>query len=146
MRLIQYGSDPCYEPGSFCLYYNGDAGVFAIAIGYTDWWAGNWVSVPFDADGKWHHFAMVIDPDKGTGNSAYLYIDFEKVATLSWMNNRDFTFGNSIFTIGSGTYSHSANNFTGLIDDIRIYNIPLAPSQFVRTRTKGYSPFVLILR
>ncbi len=69
-------------------------------------------------DGRWHHGTVVIN-----GNSYSLYIDGSLQKTGTMTTN---TTGNT-FYIGA----NSGNNFTGQIDDVRIYNYARSQSQIL---------------
>lgn len=148
--LIGGSGEPGYMPGTFHLYFvGGETPQVRITITYQGNWDCNTASANFTPDGKWHHFAIVVDPSEGTGKAAYLYIDYELAASLDWPKNgsdfKPFSFGWSTISIGS-IYNDYRYYFTGQIDDVRVYNRALAPAQFLRQRTKGYNPFMLIIR
>ncbi|MBP5284483.1 MAG: LamG domain-containing protein [Kiritimatiellae bacterium] len=131
-----------YEPSTFLVYYDEPNAVLGISMCYETNYDVSYWSVPFEADGKWHHIAIVLDMNETTHKVASLYVDYEKLGDMDWRFDGTRYHG---FALSNPTF-HIGTNFTGQIDDVRVYNRALAPSQFVRTRTKGYSPFVLILR
>jgi hypothetical protein len=78
----------------------------------------------------WHHVAMTFDLSSATIPDLILYIDGVNVATgaaaYDWMwPNQNFT-----LQIGADTMGYDAywNDYTGELDDIRIYDTILSPS------------------
>jgi hypothetical protein len=70
-------------------------------------------------DGQWHRIGFVRD-----GSSRTLYVDDVEVANDSLDSLESATGG---FHIGTGKAMESGTYFSGLIDDIRIYNRALSP-------------------
>ncbi len=75
------------------------------------------------ADNKWHHAAAVRNTIE---DKLYLYIDGNLDATPVEDTTTATLSGNEPFTIGC---SHGDNYFTGIIDDVRIYNHALSQSE-----------------
>ena len=147
--LVGGSGEPGYNPGTFHLYYVGDAKQVRGTICFQGNWDQSTMSADFTPDGNWHHFAMVINPDEESGKAAALYIDYQKVAEMNWPKNGDtykaFGFGSSSFSIGS-VYNDSRYYLKGQVDDVRIYNRALAPEQFQQKRDKGYQAVAIFLR
>jgi hypothetical protein len=73
-------------------------------------------------DGQWHHVGLAYD---FVGLYRYLYVDGEEVA-------RDIDVVGGVGSdgglyIGAGNSLSAASFFSGLIDDVRIYNRALIP-------------------
>jgi len=75
------------------------------------------------ADNKWHHVAAVRNT---TEDKLYLYIDGSFDATPVEDTTTNTLSGNEPLTIGR---SHGDNYFTGIIDDVRIYNHALSENE-----------------
>lgn len=89
------------------------------------------------ADGEWHHVALVYDSNsKGTTNILSLYVDYTLRATKSG-SFPPIPWGNFPIYIGAGNFPGGQDNgefrrnFDGKIDEVRISNEALQPSQFV---------------
>ncbi len=107
---------------------------FGIGMGNTTTaTAGTFIVMTFNAGGRaiptttalgtgWHHVAMVID----AGGTPTAYYDGVAVGTYTGTNATAPS--SSITTIGSLS-SNSTNNFTGSIDDVRLYNRSLSASE-----------------
>lgn len=80
------------------------------------------------ADGRWRHFAVVLD--RTVGNQLTIYIDGQAVGTPatplagSISNAADIYFGR-VNPAASGT------PLVGALDELTIYNVPLTPAQIV---------------
>jgi len=100
-------------------------------------------------DGKWHHIAFTYAPnedypesksdvklyiDYGAGEGGYTYsktTDSTKAGLVTYSDNL-------MFVLGMG--SNSANTYDGLIDELRISDGALEPSQFLRAEhAPGFS-------
>jgi len=148
--MIGSSGEPGSKPGSYHLcYVSGEAPCLRLVLNYQGDWDCNYVDAPFAPDGKWHHFAVVVNPNKATGKSAYLYIDYELAAELDWKKNgneyKAFGYGWDMFSVG-GVWNDSRYYFNGEIDDVRVYNRALTPEQFLRKRDKGFDAFMLLVR
>jgi len=91
-------------------------------------------------DGQWHHLALVQSHDSLSQTEAWtLYIDGNPDAQKSLDNSADA--GGQRLRIGGGVSHPSfSNSFTGLIDDIRIYNHALSEAE-VMSLVIGESDF-----
>jgi hypothetical protein len=84
-------------------------------------------------DNQWHHVAGVFDPTLAAADRAKIYVDgkFNNFATYNGTTLRTVT--TKPFRIGSGnTY-----DFTGLIDDVRIYNYARTQAQIAWDYNRG---------
>ena len=92
------------------------------------------------ADGKWHHYALVIDGDATGADRARLYIDSVQAASGALASDVTVPALSATFGIGTG--------FTGLIDDVRITSGTLAPAQFMQAedRTEVLPGLLIIVR
>ena len=85
-----------------------------------------------------HHIAYVVDASKSGTDQAKLYLDGTQLPNTSLNQSGDFStgFGNRALFIGAHGNGGSPNNgFKGLIDDIRITDGALEPSQFLKFPT-----------
>ena len=85
-----------------------------------------------------HHIAYVVDNSKSGENQAKLYLDGTEIPNSSLNRSADFStgFGSRKLYIGSHGNNGSPNNgFKGQIDDIRITDGALEPSQFLKFPT-----------
>ena len=86
-------------------------------------------------DGQWHHLAVIIDPKTDVvTNSVQLYVDGVRQGVRS--NNAGNAFLSAHrFCIGSR--NGTSLPFKGKIDDVRITEGVLSPSQFLQSRSVG---------
>ncbi len=87
-----------------------------------------------------HHIAYVVDNSKSGADQAKLYLDGTPIPNSSLRQSGDFStgFGSRELYIGIHGNNGSPNNgFRGRIDDIRITDGALEPSQFLRFPTIG---------
>jgi hypothetical protein len=70
-------------------------------------------------DDQWHDIGLVYD-----GASKYLYVDSAEVAKDDW---RPLLGNDGGLYIGAGKNLDAASFFSGLIDDVRIYNEAITP-------------------
>ena len=77
------------------------------------------VSGSIITDGNWHHIGFVWDDSNRT-----LYVDDVEVATDTQPRMRS-SYGD--LYIGAGKNLDPGNFFSGLIDDVRIYNRAITP-------------------
>ena len=87
-----------------------------------------------------HHIAYVVDNSQSSTNQAKLYLDGTPIPNSSLKQSGDFSggFGSRALYIGAHGNNGSPNNgFKGLIDDIRITDGALEPSQFLKFPTIG---------
>ena len=85
-----------------------------------------------------HHIAYVVDNSKSGADQAKLYLDGTPIPNSSLKTSGDFStgFGSRKLYIGSHGNNGSPNNgFKGQIDDIRITDGALEPSQFLKFPT-----------
>jgi hypothetical protein len=148
-----YGSDPSFlivkhhttSSGSFLSSFgislSADGRVYgetasAIGVGtFLDSGAGASYT-----DGQWHHVALVYNANAATGDKSFaLYVDHVQralahgaFAPTAWAN-RPLYIGAGNFPGGDGT-GPFRRNFDGLIDEVRISNVALDPSNFVPIR------------
>lgn len=86
-------------------------------------------------DGNWHHVALSFQT--GVTNGFNIYID--GVLNTSFTYNSYTTSANS-FIIGSGMPYGSGQNFSGNIDEVRIWNIALTATQIAAYYNVRISP------
>ena len=108
-------------------------------------------------DGKWHHIAFTYAPnedypesksdvklyiDYGAGEGGYTYSATTHLTTEPYGNGYGkglITYPDSLMLV-MGMGSNSANTYDGLIDELRISDCALEPSQFLRAeRAPGFS-------
>jgi hypothetical protein len=90
------------------------------------------------ADGKWHHLALVLGRNfRGSLDRLLLYVDGVRVAQIN-QDMPDLFYGTEALLIGAGNFGNDPNgtemfrrNFDGAIDEIRISDAELAPTQFL---------------
>jgi hypothetical protein len=92
-----------------------------------NYWAGNVLSFQTPiTDGDWHHVGLVWD---GAGTRT-LYVDGVEAATQTgvcpWFLSSSSIFGEG-FRIGAPKRLNFPGYWTGLIDDVRIYNRAVKP-------------------
>ena len=93
-------------------------------------------------DGVWHHVALVCSYDEGSNQSTYtVYVDYEydfnRVVTgVTYYGERTDGYYNAIYI---GGYKNAGRKFNGMIDELRLSDETLQPSQFMRRATP---PFV----
>jgi hypothetical protein len=77
-------------------------------------------------DGQWHHLAYVFDKP-----TSYLYVDglFDSGGTYPAMNSNLNNSAHDLYIGGSNNNGTPANFFTGIIDDLRIYDSALTAAQ-----------------
>jgi hypothetical protein len=89
----------------------------------------SWVTASFStayALTGWHHFAGVFN---NTGDSLTLYVDGVQVATTATVSNVSYSGAGANTVIGRHGNSGTNNDFTGAIDDVRIYNYALSADE-----------------
>ena len=88
-------------------------------------------------DGAWHHLALVCSYDEAENVSTYrMYVDYRLDFTMR--KGRPLNYNNKDHNIYIGGYKHAGRKLNGSIDELRISDTVLRPSQFLRR----YSPFV----
>lgn len=97
-------------------------------------------------DGKWHHVALVYDPSYvGSVDIYRLYVDGDQQS--QYFNKKPtgaVTLVNEWLYFGCRAKANYF--FRGEIDDVRISDMPLAPSQFLSRRSKRCSGMCIIVR
>jgi hypothetical protein len=81
------------------------------------------VSESVITDGEWHHIGFVWD-----GSYRSLYVDGIEAARDTAAQN-PLQSATSGLRIGAGNYLEAGNFFSGLIDDVRIYNEALTADE-----------------
>jgi len=116
-----------YGPG-FILYYNWRYYMFLSGPGGADGHKTKWdvrAAVP-DLRDQWVHVCATFDGKKGR-----VYIDGKMLAeSPEEVAYYPQTSKTSTLTIGSG-WAGQANGFPGIIDELKIYNYPLTPSEII---------------
>jgi hypothetical protein len=74
-------------------------------------------------DGQWHHIGFVWD-----GSRRHLYVDGAKVAEDTGPLAALQSSAGGLY-IGAGKNLDAPSFFSGLIDDVRIYNLPLSAEE-----------------
>jgi hypothetical protein len=87
------------------------------------------------ADTEWHHVAITA---AGNGNSGRVFVDGRQLSTTVATNLNALATGNSTRTLTLGSHSNGFTlPFGGQLDDIRIYNRALTPSEIQLLYTGG---------
>ena len=81
------------------------------------------LSQTFITDNNWHHIGFVWD-----GSYRHLYVDGVEVANDDLQLSGLASMGTGLF-IGTGCYREPGTFFSGLIDDVRIYNVALTAEE-----------------
>ncbi|MDH4241755.1 MAG: LamG domain-containing protein, partial [Phycisphaerae bacterium] len=81
-------------------------------------------------DGRWHHIAIAWDADEKDG---CVYIDGVEGTDVVGFSGGADNKGDTV-RIGFSESAHSSGNFTGLIDDVAIFNAALTSEQVVELR------------
>ena len=87
-----------------------------------------WKSVTYAttlAGTGWHHVAYTFDD---AGNVQKLYLDGVHVASVAETNSISYTLGANSY-IGTHADGSTVHDYTGKIDDVRVYSRALTPSQ-----------------
>ena len=90
------------------------------------------VNTPSLFDGKWHHVAMVVD---GDAMKQSIYLDYRLLTSATLLHPIDYT-GDDPIVIGNTVYANYGCLGGGWIDEFRISDAALHPSQFIRFRTR----------
>ena len=90
------------------------------------------VSSPSIFDGKWHHVAMVVD---GEAMTQTIYLDYRLIKSAALKHPIDYT-GDDPIVIGNTVYASYGCFGGGWIDEFRLSDTALHPSQFIRFRTR----------
>lgn len=89
-----------------------------------------WIPTPTNFGTGWHHVVMVVS----SSGVPTAYLDGSSIGSFPGANSA--TPGGSITTIGSVSGS-TANNFTGGIDDVRLYNRALQATEIQTLYSNG---------
>ena len=84
-------------------------------------------------DGKWHHWAFTFQPNASdsTKSDIAFYLDHVQIGNTQTLNGRVAYDDTLRFAIGEG-----GSSFIGLIDELRISDCVLDPSEFLRAEDK----------
>ncbi len=84
-------------------------------------------------DGKWHHWAFTFQPNASdsTKSDIDFYLDYKKVGSTQTLGGRVAYDDSLNFSISQG-----GSNFAGLIDEVRISDCVLDPSEFLRAENQ----------
>jgi len=83
-----------------------------------DWSLSSDISTGINlGDGAWHHVAMTFND--GVTNGSYLYVDGLEVLNFTY----NVSFQNIALVLGQGSSSGPSQNFSGTIDEVRIWNV-----------------------
>ena len=127
--IMEFSSDYNSNVGSFCFLAPG--GVWArTAEGYN--------AEDFNGticDGQWHHLAVIIDPTTDTAtDSVQLYVDGVRQGVRAGWSSAGIAYLGP-YRLYIGSRAGTSLPFKGMIDDVRITEGILSPSQFLQTRT-----------
>ncbi len=119
------------ENWSICTEESGQ--IFVRLMGGT--YRGNNNSYKKVNDGSWHHVAFTFD-----GTDVKVYVDYALDRTIANVgktmsfgdNNATYIGGYDNFVNTSGTTIHGYRRFPGVIDEVRVSSVALAPEQFLR--------------
>lgn len=120
---------------AYALQYNQDSGEFGALISYGIGSGRSLTSIGKFADTNWHHVAMTLK--RGEAQATFsLYVD-GKLEASEFVPSEPLFFGERPLYIGAGNFA-TANgtgefrrNFIGFIDEVRISDEALSPSQFL---------------
>ncbi len=82
----------------------------------------------------WHHFAAVFDDDQ---NVAKLYVDGVEAASATTNVTIPFIGLGTNTVVGRHGNNKSGWNFTGKVDDVRVYNRALCPAEVLALKNGG---------
>ncbi|MBX3427797.1 MAG: LamG domain-containing protein [Pirellulales bacterium] len=105
----------------------------------------SWVSADFAgsmAKSGWHHFAASL----AAGETIKLYIDGNEVASTSAAPAISYSGLGSVTRIGRHGHTSNSFDFTGRIDDVRIYSRAMTPGEVFNTYRGGRIDGLKILR
>ncbi len=89
-------------------------------------------SIAFPNDGEWHHVGFVYDG--GSTNLAWLYLDGYPVDAVTGFNSRSGASNSGGLLAQFSTAADNGSGtraYTGLVDDVAIYNIALTPKNML---------------
>lgn len=88
------------------------------------------------SQGAWHHLALTYTGD-GTNATAIAYLNGVEVASVTdGGTERDFTAGSQVWQLGTDR-NNDGRRFTGLVDDLGIWNEVLSASEIQRIYNNG---------
>jgi hypothetical protein len=125
--------NPC---ASYGIFYNQSTGIFSTAVGIPGALTGVGSTHAFLDDGLYHHVAAVFDQG-GLGAMATLslYVDGELEGMSTFVYD-PITYADQPLYIGAGndqgSLSQVRRNFIGVIDEVRLSDQALDPSQFLQ--------------
>jgi Concanavalin A-like lectin/glucanases superfamily len=98
-----------------------------------------WVSVAATqpAGIGWHHYAAVFDDNQ---NTCKFYVDGAEAGSVATAVTLSYTGLGTKTVVGKHGNGTTTLDFTGLVDDVRVYNRALCPTE-VQTLTDGGEPF-----
>ena len=144
--LIEHSTNANNNVGAFSMDVN-EAPANGIRSFLRCWGTGNGIyhldqtTNNVAVNGQWHHVAMVYTKTPAAAFNNKLYFDGVEQSAMTGYSSTNLTsLTNNYFYIGS-----RANNlfkYKGEMDDIRISDAALAPSQFLTTRTEGTLPVI----
>ncbi len=127
------------EKGAFVVYQNQGKFYGQIRVVEPSTWQQEYTELSGTGYTSYpHHIAYVVDSSKSGANQAKLYLDGTPIPNSSLNQAGDFSsgFGSRKIFIGAHGNNGSPNNgFKGRIDDIRITDGALEPSQFLKFPT-----------
>jgi hypothetical protein len=97
-------------------------------------WVACSVSQTFAGAG-WHHFAAVFNDDQ---NSCKLYVDGVEAASVSTTATIPYNALGTKTVIGAHGNGNTTSDFSGMLDDIRIYNRAICPSEVQALHGSGF--------
>ena len=138
LRLVRSDSPSGYDWYLYRQGSNAKSIQLAIQGNYLGWTLPNFV-----VDGKWHHYALTVQPkaDDDTKTCVQLYFDYEP-HTMQTANARiPYRFAGHKLMVGEGTTAEPNLQFE--MDALRFSKGVLDPSQFLG---REGNPFILIVR
>ena len=139
-----FAPEDASQKGAFVVYQyivNGDATFFGqLRVIAPGTWQQEADSIASVSTAYPHHIAYVVDAAKSGVDQAKLYLDGVQIVNTGHNKSGDFSsgFGSRKLYIGiHGNNGSPANGFKGRIDDIRITDGALEPSQFLKFPTVG---------
>ena len=142
-----FSSEVASEKGALVVYQNAESsnnylyGQLRIDAGTTaSTWQQERESIDSTSTSFPHHLAYVVDGKASGIDQAKLYLDGKQLPNPNLQNAGDFSggFGNRKLYFGAlGNNGSPKNGFKGRIDDIRITDGALEPSQFLKFPTVG---------
>ena len=138
LRLVRSDSPSGYDWYLYRQGSNAKSIQLAIQGNYLGWTLPNFV-----VDGKWHHYALTVQPkaDDDTKTCVQLYFDYEP-HTMQTANARiPYRFAGHKLMVGEGTTAEPNLQFE--MDALRFSKGVLDPSQFIG---REGNPFIMIVR